>query len=942
MISPAQSIEQLFNAARECSPADRRAFLDHACQGSPEIKRLVQERLLAEECTEDATVDWAMPGVPVKGNSRPDGPGLPNAGRFAPGQVIAGRFTVVRYIARGGMGEVYEVEDHFLQGVHVALKMILPDIANDAGSSRRFEQEVLLARKVTHPNLCPIYDIARSEDPPPAFLFLTMKLLSGETLSERLRQPGLIPREQAVPIFCQMMAGLSAIHAAGVIHRDIKPNNVMLDYSGRELCLSIMDFGLARLHEPEATMLTRSMAAGTPGYMAPEILNGQGPSQATDLFALGVLLHQVLTGDRPQFGALTLTVEPSPALNAADVPPTFIHTVKEFLSSEPKRRCIAFEQIQSALSLSHPSAAWISNGPSGSSRPRLLSRRQFAVGSALAACAAAGGIRWKWDRLNDFLHPLPGKRFVALVGWPPPASGHIEAMVTAVVDAIGSELARAEAFDRDLLIIPHSISKDETSFAQLNDLRESLGANLILAASGVPHSNGLHLLLRVLDPTTARTLRKKTITVPVKEQLLLPEKAVRTAAELLDINRYKPNDQRSKAGTTNPDAYAAFQAAESLKKQDNDTGLDAAIEKYKQAIEIDPRYAVAQAKLAWAYLRSYGLHGDPAALMLASANSKSAIQFDPSLVDAHVGLAWFYQQTGDDQAASQEMSKALSLDPSDPHTLIYQANFYAAENNWKDAEETFARVLDLRPNYWLPHQELGVILDQQGKYREALNEFRAASLASPKNALARKNIGSVYVQLGKLPEALDNLNASFNLKPNDDAAIALAEVFRIQKKYTEAIDYAQKAVKMNPNESYEWLELGDSYSASGRFRTEALDSYKKAVATNEEYLRTSTTDGPAWMLLALSRVKAGQPETTSALIAKAESLHADDMDSQLLKVRALELLGRRDDALTTIAQCMKRGATVFQFESMPDLEKLRTSADYKSIVASTASATAAL
>src|SRR5665213_343109 len=126
MISPAQSVEKPSNAALEGSPADR-----------------------------------DMPGRSVIGVQPPGVPDLANGGRFVPGQVVAGRFTVVRYIARGGMGEVYEVEDRFLQGVHIALKMILPEIAGDASSSRHFEQEVLLARKVTHPNLCPIYDIAR-------------------------------------------------------------------------------------------------------------------------------------------------------------------------------------------------------------------------------------------------------------------------------------------------------------------------------------------------------------------------------------------------------------------------------------------------------------------------------------------------------------------------------------------------------------------------------------------------------------------------------------------------------------------------------------------------------------------------------------------------------------------------------------------------------------
>jgi eukaryotic-like serine/threonine-protein kinase len=293
------------------------------------------------------------------------------------------------------------------------------------------------------------------------------------------------------------------------------------------------------------------------------------------------------------------------------------------------------------------------------------------------------GVAWKWDtvnnRIDDLLHPLSVKRFVALLNWPPSPDTRIKPMLLGIIDTIASELVRAEAFDRNLFVIAQKTDTDISTPAKLNELRESLGANLVLAASGAQHVGGLQLLLRVLDPTTTRTLREKTVNAPLDEQLQLPEKAVRAAANLLDITRYNSGNQRTNIGTVSPEAYAAFLEAESLKKKENDTGLDSAIEKYKQAIEIDPRYAVAQARLAWAYLRSYGLRRDPAALTLAGLNCKSAIQLDPNLVDAHLGLASVYRQTGDDQGAAREMSKALSLDPSNEHTLTYQANFYASD-----------------------------------------------------------------------------------------------------------------------------------------------------------------------------------------------------------------------------------------------------------------------
>jgi serine/threonine protein kinase len=337
MISPSPSVAQLLAAARKCSPSDRSALLDRLCRDAPDLRKIVEERLLLEEASEAATLDLAAPPARDWPAGQFEDP------RFSSGQVIAGRFVVVRFVARGGMGEVYEVEDRYLQGAHVALKIILPEIAGDAGSSRRFEQEVLLARKVSHPRLCPIYDIARCADPPPPFLFLTMKFVSGETLSSRLKRTEPLSRQEKILIVLQMVEGVAAIHAGGVIHRDIKPNNVMLESTGPELRLFIMDFGLARLHQAEETIGTGSLVAGTPGYMAPEIL--QGPSQAADIFALGVVLHQVLAGERPPGGECEIPTGTSPALDRADVPPMLIEAVKEFLSADPARRCAAFARL---------------------------------------------------------------------------------------------------------------------------------------------------------------------------------------------------------------------------------------------------------------------------------------------------------------------------------------------------------------------------------------------------------------------------------------------------------------------------------------------------------------------------------------------------------------------------------------------------------------------
>jgi len=346
MTEPRQSAEELFGEALELPPEGRSAFLDRVCGHDPELRRLLEQLLLKEA---RAGSFLAHPAFTPDGTGTLSAVGPPvTPGRFQSGQLIAGRFAIVRFIARGGMGEVYEAKDQFLQDAGVALKIIRPEIAADTTTAARFEQEVLLARKVVHPNLCPIYEIFRCDQPAPPFLFLTMRLLLGETLYARFEQSKKLETGEAVDICNQLLAGVAALHAGGVIHRDLKPNNVMLETGASGLHVSIMDFGLARPHEAANTLFGSGVIAGTPGYMAPELLHGARPTKATDLFALGVVLHQVLTGERPLASEEGLSLAPSPTLRSTRAPVELVQAVEGFLSPNPESRTRAFERVWQA------------------------------------------------------------------------------------------------------------------------------------------------------------------------------------------------------------------------------------------------------------------------------------------------------------------------------------------------------------------------------------------------------------------------------------------------------------------------------------------------------------------------------------------------------------------------------------------------------------------
>jgi len=269
----------------------------------------------------------------------------PGKGAFGPGQLIAGRYRIVRLLGVGGTGEVYEAEDGALGGT-VALKTLAPALAGDGVERERFRREIQAARKITHVNVCRIFDLGTHAVDGRERLFFTMERLAGETLAARLVRGPRFTTAAALPIATQIAAGLDAAHAAGVVHRDLKPGNIMLGESPLRVVLT--DFGIALSEEQASIRLTRTgELLGTPAYMAPEQgeLGPIGP--ATDVYAFGLVLYEMLSGTSPFAPAATplATVlrrrrdAPRPLADAVPgIDPRWAEAVLRCLAREPARR----------------------------------------------------------------------------------------------------------------------------------------------------------------------------------------------------------------------------------------------------------------------------------------------------------------------------------------------------------------------------------------------------------------------------------------------------------------------------------------------------------------------------------------------------------------------------------------------------------------------------
>ncbi|HLY15917.1 MAG TPA: serine/threonine-protein kinase [Bryobacteraceae bacterium] len=280
-------------------------------------------------------------------------------GRFVPGTLLGGRYRIIGLLGRGGMGEVYRATDLAL-GQSVALKLLPEEAARDQRLLERFHGEVRIARQVSHPNVCRVYDIGQAEGMP----FISMEYVDGEDLASLLLRIGRLPADKALETARKLCAGLSAAHDRGIIHRDLKPQNIMINKRGDVV---IMDFGLAAVAEQLSGAEVRN---GTPAYMAPEQLRGAEVTVKSDIYALGLVLYELFTGKRPydartvqamlhQQEAAQLT---SMTSIAADIDPGVEKAIRRCLDPDPARRPASVLSVAAALPGGDPLAAALAAG----------------------------------------------------------------------------------------------------------------------------------------------------------------------------------------------------------------------------------------------------------------------------------------------------------------------------------------------------------------------------------------------------------------------------------------------------------------------------------------------------------------------------------------------------------------------------------------------------
>ncbi len=380
-----ERVKDLYASLVELPTSQRTPWLEQHCPDDDVVRREV-ERLLAYQSGHQVS-ELAADIVGLR----------PRLGQFALGDLVAERFRIERFLGEGGMGEVWQATDTELHR-QVALKTLHPTLAANPQVVDRFKREVMLASRITHPNICRIYDYGRHAE----VSFLTMELVEGETLASRLEKQGRLTTDEALPLVAQICAGLAAAHAEGIVHRDFKSGNVML--SGDRAVVT--DFGLARAVSADEGQDHTATGAilGTPAYMAPEQVVGDPVTAAADIYALGVVMYEMVTGHRPFEGGSAMALM-ARKVRDRPTPPGSLMTglsvaweavIMRCLEAAPGDRFGSADEIPAALGAGN-SVVWRERWRrwGRDSRPRRSSRR-FIAAAATGLLLAGAGATWWW------------------------------------------------------------------------------------------------------------------------------------------------------------------------------------------------------------------------------------------------------------------------------------------------------------------------------------------------------------------------------------------------------------------------------------------------------------------------------------------------------------------------------------------------------------------
>ena len=769
MMSPEQweQVKTLFDEALDLDPVARASF-PNPDQTDPNIWRAVRELIDAH----DRALSGSSSAPPSTLHST-----------FENGQLVAGRYRILQLRGRGGMGEVYKALDERLK-ITIGLKTIRYDWSTQDDQLARFNREIRLAREVSHPNLCRVFDLAEHHGPEEDTVCLTMEWLDGETLEEHLLHSRPWSPDAALPVLSQIASALDSLHAAGIIHRDLKPGNIILVPASAGTWRAVVtDFGLARQTVAEDLYQSRTDAqAGAPYFIAPEQLESGSHTPASDIYAFGLLVDEMVTSSRAFDGQSIASIYYQklrgrpipPARRNPQLPSHWSRVILQCLDRSPARRFSSASAVVAALR--SPLAALLAITRRlrfrGALLLVLLLLLALLVPLLLAAFSPRQEIPIAVFRIRDLTAD--------------PASKYLSTGLTA---ELVKQLLKLEG----LSVKPFHGSFDDKA-------RQKLDERFLLDGDLQKHANRIRLNLRLMDRSNsgavvwadsvdrelANPLAVQTEVVshilPGLHSYIASRSHAAGPVQLAGIRLLSASRAIFQTGsaaplpTHNPAAFHSYLRAIHLLEERRPESVRAAIQSLELAVNEDPGFALAYASLSDACRAlldmKQGSQEDLRARALAYA--QKAVGFNPYSPEAHTSLAATRQLLWDWKGSEQSYREAIRLAPKSPVAYSRLGGLILQFGRFDEALALYRKGLELDPYDYPAHSSYGRALQIARRPKEAEAHLKW-TLSQHDFMSAHVNLGPVYALLGRSATNPAEAQRYFNLALAEAAAVARME-----------------------------------------------------------------------------------------------------------------------------------------------------------------------
>ena len=725
-----------------------------------ELSSLLAANESAEEYFEDLAAEVIAPAYPALLDPADTARRADLSPRLA--AALASTYRIARELGGGAMSRVFLAEEIKL-GRKVVIKVLPPEMTASV-STERFRREIQVAAQLQHPHIVPVL----ASDSADALQYYTMPFVAGESLRARLARAGALPVDDALEIWRDVLEALAHAHANGVVHRDIKPGNILL--SGRNALVT--DFGIARAIEvaAEDALLTETGSViGTPAYMAPEqIIGSASADHRVDLYAAGLVMYEMLEGRPPFSGSSTrervvarLRSDPAPLTNA-DCPRELANLVLRCLATDPSARPESAEAVLAALH----------TVPTPGPRRRLRGIQSGVVAAVIVAMVLVGTL---WSRAS-VIRSVSADRLQPGIAVLPLANLSADAGDAVLADGMTEELIATLGKASSLRVIGStSVFALKGRQFGVRQIAESLRVPYVLEGSFQKVGNRVRMQVRLVDASDGSTRWSETYDREMGDILDMQDDIALAVARELDAKLATGSRSGSAARRHSPSsaAYESYLRGMDVSLMRGDSGRRVALEYFKRAIAADSTYAAAYAGLVRMYLsegastphrdqREWRARAEEAAL--------KAVALDDSLPEAHAALGWARLAGGQYAAAETELTRAVAMDRNVPRGYEGLARLYMVVGK-PAAQLAAARLgIELDPFSHSAIRELALALSVNGRCDEAIERLRPLKSLSPPATVAGVIMGMCYVQKQMWPEAI----AEFRWAHGRGAATALA------------------------------------------------------------------------------------------------------------------------------------------------------------------------